>query len=183
MEYLPNGRSEHRSDIVGNNLYIWSGSQKDRPCIHSDETKRRYHSRVEILNLLTGKWKQCLTTGNPPLGFIGCSSAVVDSNIIFFGGYCGHKGCYHNSVTSLCVDTLNWKELSPTNPNAGPMMKCYCGMIPFKIDGKNYLLVIGGMGPTLNTPQQDTAQYTEKGMNRGLMRTNEHHTFDLSTGK
>ena len=111
------------------------------------------------------------------------ASAVIDNNIIYFGGYCGHERCYHNSLTSLCVDTMQWKELSPTNPHTGPMMKSYCGMIPVKIDGKYYLLVIGGEGPSVNTPQQDTAQYSDKGMLSGYICTNEHHYFDLSTGK
>ena len=55
-------------------------------------------------------------------------------------------------LTKLCVDTLTWKELSPTNPDTGPTptMKHLCGMIPVKIDGKYYLLAIGGQGPSLN---------------------------------
>ena len=180
-EYQPNGRKEHTSNVVGNNLYIWSGSQKDYPRVHKNEAKRRYNSRVEILNLATGNWRQCPTTGNPPLGVAGYASAVIDNNIIYFGGFCGHTGCYHNSVTTLCIDTLSWKELSPTNTDTGPMMKCYCGMVAVKIDGKNYLLVINGQGPSVNTPQQDTAQYTKIGRNN--VRTNEQHYFDLSTGK
>ena len=110
----------------------------------------------------------------------GYASAVIDNNIIYFGGYCGHKGCYHNSVHSLCVDTMHWKELFPTNSHTGPSMKFGCEMITVKIDGKNYLLVIGGQGPSLNTPQQDTAQYTTVGTSN--VRTNEHHFFNLSAG-
>ena len=181
-EYQPNGRSEHRSDIVGNKLYIRSGYQKDCPEIHDSESKQRYNSRVEILNLTTGNWRQCTTTGNPPLSVDGYASAVIDNDIIYFGGYCGHTGCYHNSVHSLCVDTMHWKELFPTNPHTGPSMKFGCRMITVKIDGKNYLLVIGGQCPSVNTPQQDTAQYITAG-NTSNIRTNEHHFFDLSTGK
>ena len=163
-EYQPNGRSEHVSNIVGNNLYIWSGSQKDYPRVHNDEAKRRHNSHVEILNLATGNWSQCPTTGNPPLGVTGYASAVIDNNIIYFGGFCGHKGCFHNSVTTLCVDTLSWKELFPTNANSGPMMKCYCGMVAVKINGKNCLLIIGG--------RSTSREYT-----------NEQHFFDVSTSK
>ena len=129
------------------------------------------------MDLDTRKWKQAATTGNPPLGVIGYSSAVIENSIIYFGGYCNHGGdCYHNSVTLLNIDILEWKELFPTNPHTGPMMKRGCGMIPVKIDGKNYLLVIGGSGPSVNTPQQQNAQYVDG-------RTNEQHYFDLSTSK
>ena len=181
-EYQPSGRKEHKSHIVGNNLYVWSGTYKDRPQIHDGEAKQIYNSRVEILNLTTGNWRQCTTTGNPPLSVAAYASAVLDNNIIYFGGYCGHEGCYHNSVHSLCVDTMHWEELSPTNPHSGPMMKFACEMIPVKIDGKNYLLIIGGQGPQINTPPQDTAQYSKVG-SIGNIHTNEYHYFDLSAGK
>ena len=183
-EYQPNGKSEHTSNIVGNNLYVWSGNHKDYPQEHDSEAKRRYNSHVEILDLTTGNWKQCTTTGNPPLSMMGYGSAVIGNNIIYFGGYCGHKGCYHNSVHSLCVDTLNWKELFPTNQHAGPMMKCYGGTIAVKLDEKSYLLVIGGRGKSINTPRQDNAQYSNKGLEHSpMIRTNEQNYFDLSTGK
>ena len=162
---------------------MWSGHQKGRPHIHDGEAKQKYNSHVEILNLITGNWRQCPTTGNPPLSLGGYASAVIDNNIIYFGGYCGHKGCYHNNVSVLCVDTLTWKELSPTNPHTGPWMKCGCSMIPVKIDGKNYLLVIGGRGPSVNTPQQENAWYSDKGLGSSLVRTNEQHYFNLSTGE
>ena len=181
-EYQPNGRSEHTSQIIGNNLYISSAYQKDYPPIHDGEAKRRYNSHVEILNLATGNWRQCTTTGNPPLSVAGYTSAVIDNNIIYFGGFCGHDRCYHNSVHSLSVDTMHCEELFPTNPHSGPMMKIGCEMIPVKINGKYYLLVVCGQGPSVNTPQRDTAQYNGKNMNNGF-RTNEQHYFDVSTGK
>ena len=162
-------------------MYIRSGYQKDCPLIHNDEAKQRYNSCIETLDLTTGNWRQCTTTGNPPLSLDGYVSTVIDNNIIYFGGYCGHEGCYHNSLHSLCVDTMHWKELSPTNSRTGPMMKFGCRIIPVKIDGKNYLLIFGGQGPSLNTPRQHTAQYITV-VSRNV-RTNEHHFFDLSTGK
>ena len=165
-------------------MYLWSGWQEHYPQVHNGETKQRYNSHVEILNLTTGNWRQCTTTGNPPLSVVGYGSAAIGNNIIYFGGWCGHEGCYHNSVHSLCVDTMHWKELSPTNRHAGPMMKCYGGTIAVKIDGKNYLLVIGGQGTSVNTPHQDNAQYINKVKERShLIRTNEQNYFDLSTGK
>ena len=174
--YQPEGRNRHTSNIVGNHLYVWSGYQRGLPRSHNDESKRKFTSCVEIMDLDTGKWKQAATTGNPPLGVTGYSSAVIENSILYFGGYCNHGRCYHNSVTLLNIDSLKWKELFPTNPHTGPMMKSRCGMIPVKIDGKNYLLVIGGYGPSVNTQRQQNAQYVS-----GC--TNEQHYFDLSTSK
>ena len=175
--YQPEGRSCHTSNIVGNHLYVWSGSQRGLPSSHNDKSKRKFTSCVEIMNLDTGKWKQAATTGNPPLGVTGYSSVVIENSILYFGGYCNHVGCYHYSVKCLNIDSFEWKKLFPTNPHTyGPMMKSECGMIPVKIDGKNYLLVIGGSSPSVNTPQQQNAQYVNG-------RTNEQHYFDLSTSK
>ena len=172
--YEPEGRSRHTSNIVGNHLYVWSGDQDDFPISHNDEPKRKVTSCVEIMDLDTGKWKQVATTGNPPLGVTRYSSAVIENSILYFGGYCSHGDCYHNSVTCLNIDSFEWKELFPTNPHTGPMMKSRCGMIPVKIDGKHYLFIVGGYSPSVNTSRKQNGQY-------GC--TNEHHYFDISTCK
>ena len=86
----------------------------------------------------------------PPLGVTEYASAVIDNDIIYFNVWCGHdNSCYHNSLhlTSLCV---GHKAMEGTDPHTGPMMKSECGVIPVKIDGKQYLLVIGGRGPSVN---------------------------------
>ena len=188
-DYQPNARLGHTANIVGDYLYVWSGRQIGLPHTHDDKEKRKFTSKVEILNLANGKWKHSLTTGNPPLGVIGCASTIIDGNIIYFGGDCFHDDddgveCYHNSVTSLCVKTLNWKELSPTNLHTGPSMK-NGQMISVKIDGKDYLLVIGGCGPSVNIPKQRNAeyQYSRRKMPSGYVRTNEYYYYDLSNGK
>ena len=159
---------------------MWGGCQ-DLPAVHNNEIKQRLTSVIEIFNLPTGKWQQRPTTGNPPLGIWGYASAVVDNEILYFGGYCGHVGCYHNSLNSLCVDSLTWRELSPTNSHGGPMMKAYCDMVTVRFNGEDHLLIVGGWGPSINTPHQHGAQY---GIVSGArICTNEHHYYNLSTGK
>ena len=81
-EYQPSGRAAHRSNRVGNNLYICSGHRSGYPQTHNDEVKQRYKSRIEIFNLITGNWRHCNTTGNPPLSINGYASAVIDNNIM-----------------------------------------------------------------------------------------------------
>uniref|UniRef100_A0A1X7TB19 Uncharacterized protein n=1 Tax=Amphimedon queenslandica TaxID=400682 RepID=A0A1X7TB19_AMPQE len=85
-------------------------------------------SVVEVCNLKSGRWEQKPTTGDPPLGVHSYAAAVIRNEIFFFGGWCGHDNCYHNSLFSFNVDTLNWKELSPTTSHHGPMMRVQCGM-------------------------------------------------------
>ena len=59
------------------------------------------------------------------------------------------------------------------------MMKAYCGMIAIKVNGEDYLAVIGGEGPpsSNNAPGQPGAQYDIIGMN------NEIHFYKISSGQ
>ena len=44
----------------------------------------------------------------------------------------------------------DWKELSPTTSDDGPMMKSNCGMIALRVGSEDYLAIIGGIGPSSN---------------------------------
>uniref|UniRef100_A0A1X7T5Q2 Uncharacterized protein n=1 Tax=Amphimedon queenslandica TaxID=400682 RepID=A0A1X7T5Q2_AMPQE len=134
-------------------------------------------SVMEVYHLVTGRWEQKPTTGNPPLGVRSYAASAIGNEIFYFGGYCGHDGCCHNSLYSFNVDTFNWKELSPTTSHHGPMMKGYCDMIAIKVNGEDYLVVIGGLAPSSNNaPEQPGAQYS------GYGRNNEVHFYKLSSG-
>ena len=57
------------------------------------------------------------------------------------------------------------------------MMKAYCGMIAIKVNGEDYLAVIGGDGTSSNNaPKQPGAQYSGD-------RNNEIHFYKLSSGQ
>ena len=77
----------------------------------------------------------------------------------------------YNILYSFNVDTFKWKELSPTTSRHGPMMKGYCGMIAIKVNGEDYLAVIGGNGPSSNNSQYSGS------------KNNEIHFYKLSSGQ
>ena len=57
------------------------------------------------------------------------------------------------------------------------MMKAYCDMIAIKVNGEDYLAVIGGNGPSSNNaPEQPGAQYS-------VCWNNEIHFYKLSSGQ
>ena len=61
------------------------------------------------------------------------------------------------------------------------MMKRYCGMIAIKVNGEDYLAVIGGIGsPYNNTPKQPGAQYSGSVLGSS---NNEIHFYKLSSGQ
>ena len=156
---------------------MWGGDQPGLPKVHDSEEKKLMSSVMEVCHLPSGRWEQKPTTGTPPLGVRGYAAAAVGNEIFYFGGFCGHSDCFHNSLFSFNVDTFNWKELSPTTSHhASPRMRRYCGMVAVQLDGEEYLVVIGGQGPSGNTtPTQAGAQYS-KG------RCNEIHYYKLSSG-
>ena len=160
---------------------MWGGRQPDLLYVHDDEKKKAASSVMEVCDLASGRWEQKPTTGTPPLGIIGYASAVIGREIFFFGGYCGHGECHHNSLFSFNVDTFNWKELSPTSPHHGPMMKRLCGMVAVQFDNEAYLVVIGGSNGREQQPgTQRGAQYES---DNDYQYCNEIHYYKLSSGQ
>ncbi|XP_019861384.1 PREDICTED: probable serine/threonine-protein kinase drkD [Amphimedon queenslandica] len=180
--YQPVKRNGHSTVRVGDYLYMWGGSQPGLPEVHNNEMKKSMCSVMEVCDLRTGRWEQKPTTGNPPLGVKGYAAAAIGREIFYFGGWCNHGNCRHNSLYSFNVDTFHWKELSPTTSRRGPMMKANCDMIAIKVNGKDYLVVTGGYGSSNNTPKQPGAQYSGEGLLSSNQRCNEIHFYKLSTG-
>ena len=155
---------------------MWGGKQL--PEVHNDEMKKSMSSVMEVCHLKNGRWEQKPTIGTPPLGIRGYAAAAFGNEIFYYGGWCDHSGSYHNSLYSFNVDAFNWKELSPTTSHHGPWMKWLCGMVAAKLDGEDYLVVIGGDGPPdNNTPKQPGAQYSDHGY------CNEIHYYKLSSSQ
>ena len=174
-------RGHHSTVKVGDYLYMWGGWQPGLPAVHNSDKKNSMCSVMEVYRLATGRWEQKPTTGAPPLGVRGYASAAIGNKIYYYGGDCNHGGCYHNSLHSFNVDTFHWEELSPTTPHHGPMMKSTCDMIAVQLDGEDYLVVLGGIGPPSNTPTQAGAQYSDT--RYGSKRCNEIHYYKLSSGQ
>ena len=177
--YEPTGRSSHSSAVVGQRLFLWAGNQSEIPRAHDSGEKRAFLSHVDVFHLQVGSWKQLITSGTPPLGVCGGDTCVaVDSDLHYFGGWCGHDmSCYHNSVHKLSTSSLQWRMLAPTTSKGrGPMKKDYCGMVAFKDGKENFLYVVGGHGPTPSS-HQPGAQYEYDSRST---YTNEQHLFSLN---
>ena len=161
-------------------MFLWAGVRDGTPRVHDSDEKRAFLSRVEEFHLQKGSWEQQVTSGTPPLGVCGYACVAVDSNLHYFGGWCGHDDCYHNSVHKLSSSSLQWKVLAPTTRvRRGPMKKSYCGMVAFKDGEEDFLFVVGGAGPTPSS-RQPGAQYEQPDAN---IRTNEQHMFSLRTSE
>ena len=176
--YQPAKRDDHSTIFINDDLYLWGGDRIDTTRVHNSPEKMRQTSCIEIFHLRSWSWEQQDTFGKPPLGVSGYACASIKGCIYYFGGWCGHDNHYHNSLYEMNVKSYQWKELFPTSYWVGPMRKARSGMVSFKCDFEDYLLVVGGIGlpPIVPNP------YAKCESLYGEMRTNEVHIFDFSTG-
>ena len=155
------------------------------PCIvflnrnHACSYWQLVHVYIHVLLTMSiiHRWEQQHTTGTPPPGVWGYGSCSSGKDIYYFGGYCGHDSCYHNSLFLLNTEKFAWSELFTTNNNTGPMKKAYSGLLAFD----DQLLAFGGRSETDPSNPSPLAKY-EKSAN-GWVYTNEHHVFDLKRGE
>ncbi|XP_019859098.1 PREDICTED: uncharacterized protein LOC100636886 isoform X2 [Amphimedon queenslandica] len=172
-----NERARHRT--VSAEMYVWAGTQSDFPAVHNSEEKRRITSNIQHFTPSTGQWITRGTTGTPPLGIIAYCCTAIDDLLYYFGGYCGHHSCYHNSISQLDTASLQWRELEPTDATRPVMRRAYGGMISFERNGVHYLLMIGGLG---SKPAAQPAHYKYiESANKGEWFTNEHSIYNISS--
>uniref|UniRef100_A0A1X7T6U1 Uncharacterized protein n=1 Tax=Amphimedon queenslandica TaxID=400682 RepID=A0A1X7T6U1_AMPQE len=171
-------RAEHKAPVIGESLYLWAGNQVDLPAVHDSLQKRELTSRVDVYQLSTADWSSHLTRGTPSLGVMAYSCTTSHSNICYFGGWCGHDDCYHNTLNVLNTIKMEWTSCS--NAEQSLMKKANAGMISVEFDGAEYLVIIGGLGstPTVYHPQ---FQYDQ--LKTGRVRTNEQLLYNVSTGQ
>ena len=104
-QYQIKGKAHHDTVVIGDVLYVWAGEEKDLPKVHDSEKKRQVTSNIKLFHLPSGQWSIKPTSGKPPLGVQGYSCSAVNDKIYYFGGYCSHDDCYHNSLNELATVT------------------------------------------------------------------------------
>ena len=173
----------HSVATVGDSLFLWAGDQAGLPKVHDSTDKRKFTNTIQHFTTSSGQWFARETTGTPPLGIMGYSCTAINDHLYYFGGYCNHDNCFHNSITQLDTISLQWRELEPTDATRPVMRKSCGGMLSFEHDGVHYLLMIGGIGskPAVQLLQY---KYIESLHERasGRWRTNEHSMYNLSLG-
>ena len=174
--------TQHTTAVVGEVLYCWGGNQEGLDESHDSPTKIQCTSVIDAFNLLSGVWSSKPTRGTPPLGVIGASCTVINNNIYFFGGFCGHDSCYHNSLNCLDTLTLQWNELQPTSDNS-VNKRGYGGMVAMGSEGEpQQLLIIGGMAPISTITHYHQFKYNKIPDRDDRVRTNEQNIYNLSSG-
>ena len=159
---------------------MWGGFVDGIPEVHDSPEKREFLSSVDVFQSDCGDWIRRETSGTPPLGVKGYCCAAVGDSLYYFGGYCGHDKCCHNSVHKLSTSSLQWMMLSPSTSESGtPMRKMNCGMAAFRDGEEDILCVVAGYGLTPSHHQPGAQYETDHGYNW----CNEQHMFSLSTSE
>ena len=171
-------RAYHKAPVIGESLYLWAGDRVDLPAVHDSLQKSELTSTVDVYQLSTADWSSHLTRGTPPLGVIGYSCTTSHSNIYYFGGWCGHDLCYHNTLNVLNTIKMQWTSCS--NAEQLLMKKAGAGMISLEFDGAEYIFIIGGIG---STPTDYHPQFQYEQLKTGHVRTNEQLLYNVYTGK
>ena len=163
--------------MIGDNLYLWGGNEV--PLVHNNDEKRRLTSQIAIFNITTDTWNSRPTSGYPPLGVKEYLCTSSNNKIYYFGGWCQHNHCYHNSLNELDISTLTWTQLQPTDDSITVMKRASGGIMSSEQSGHHCLLVIGGYGfpPSIQLSQAQYYQYPD-----GRVSTNEQNIYDLTTG-
>ena len=176
-QYQLKGVAQHDTVVIKDLMYAWGGVEPGLPGVHSSNGKQTFTSKIKIFHLPSGQWNVKATSGNPPLGVMAYSCTAVGEKIYYFGGWCGHDLCYHNSLNEFDTVNLTWKQLQSTDNHISVMKRAYGGMITVEDDD---LLMIGGHGspPTVQLQQ---AQYIYS--HDGRVRTNECNMYNILTGK
>lgn len=172
--YEPSSCVGHTPVLVNDKLYLWGGLVKGLPRVHDGPEKRRFLSSVDVFEIDSGEWVRQETSGAPPLGVSGYCCAAVGDSLYYYGGYCGHDECYHNSVHKLSTSSMQWTVVPPyTQPPTEKRFSSSC-MVAFRDGEEDLLYVVGSKGP-------DCARYYQQVS--FSPRVFEQHIFSLITGK
>ena len=150
------------------------------PFEHDSDKKRNLTSFVEIFDIHSLSWSRVPTVGIPPAAMIDYSCASISDTVYYFGGLCKPSECYHNNVFAFSTTSNKWNEILYTNTKNTPMKKEGSRMISFSIDKEDYLLTIGGLGPTPATIPSHSV-YTPLPTLPNIIYTNEAHILCVSS--
>ena len=169
--------------VIRDRLYCWGGEPEDLPMVHDSVNKRQFTESIDILDIPTFKWEQ-KGTPYPPAGVRKYACANIGSSIFYYGGNCKPHDCFHDNLFELNTLTHNWswKEIISRSDDNRPMKKIACGMMSFKSNGQDNLLLLGGLGvtPAIKCTQTDS-KYTQSPKLHALSYTNETHVMSVSS--
>ena len=154
----PSARGNPFIASVGELDYMWGGAGDRAP-----ET-------VDVYNHDTETWTREYTKGpHPPTELCNGGCTISGQCLYVYGGAVGLS--YHGGLYELNIKSWTWRKLCEGDVG-GPGKKSGCRMISYQ----DQLLVVGGVYDKTPRSRQAGASYEDG-------RTNEVHSYNLTTGK
>ena len=152
--------AKHRPFIVsaGELVYLWGGREDTEP-----ETVFIYRYDSET-------WTRQLTKGPHPTAGLNNGGCTISGQCLYlYGGAVGLS--QHGALYELNIKNWTWRKVCDGGAG-GPGKKTGCRMISYR----DQLLVVGGYYGYTPSSRQAGASYEDG-------RTNEVHSYNLTTGK
>ena len=154
----PSARRNPFIASAGELVYLWGGQGDTEP-----ETVFIYPHDTET-------WTREVTKGpHPSAGLYNGGCTLSGQCLYLYGGYGGRS--YHCDLYELNIKSWTWRKVCDGGAG-GPGKKEGCKMISYQ----DQLLVVGGFYGKTPSSRQAGASYEDG-------RTNEVHSYNLTTGK
>ncbi|XP_073123814.1 uncharacterized protein [Henckelia pumila] len=125
----PTPRDSHSCTTVGDNLFVFGGTDGRRPL-----------NDLHILDTSTNSWITPSVRGDGPEAREGHSAALIGKRLFIFGG-CGkseNNQIYYDDLYILNTETFSWKSVVPSGTPPSKRDSHTCS------SWKNKIIVIGG---------------------------------------
>ena len=143
---------------AGELVYLWGGEEDNEP-----ETVLIYRHDTET-------WMGEVTKGpHPPAGLRNGGCTISGQCLYLYGG--DIEGMCHGDLYELNIKSWTWRKVCDGGAG-GPGKRSGCRMIPYQ----DQLLVVGRFYGNTASSRQAGASYVAG-------RTNEVHSYSLTTGK
>ena len=154
----PSARAVPFIAAAGKFVYLWGGVGDKEP------------EAVFIYRHDTETWTREVTKGpHPPAGLNDGGCTLSGQCLYLYGGAAGLS--YHGDLYELNINNWTWRKVCDGGAG-GPGEKYGCRMISYQ----DQLLVVGGYCDKTPSSRQAGASYEGR-------RTNEVHSYNLTTGK
>ena len=155
----PSARVDPFIASAGNLVYLWGGQGDTEP------------EAVFLFHRDTKTWARQCTRGPHPPAWVSYGGCCISGEHLYIYGGEDRELRQYGVLYELNTNSWTWRQLSDGNAG-GPGKKSGCRIIPYQ----DQLLVVGGFYHGMPSSRQAGASYEN-------LRTNEVHSFNLTTGK
>ena len=147
----PHARDHFQVGVIGNKLYAVGGRRTGELSLFSPTVPE-----VDVYDFQSGNWTTYPSTSNIPTERAGCTTVVINGQVVVIGGESQGQNASHNETESLNPLTKKWTSHNPLNSGRH-------GMQALIYNSKIY--IAAGSGNRGGGPELNTQEYLSFGVN------------------